>query len=377
MAARPLGGIARHGNAMNPTLIQSLAAFDPTDSASLRAIHEALAQFAGGPIWEEKARAKFWRRVKGDDAGTITQLLVRAYLAHHRESCRRTARMSDESDPVRLEELMSDVLGEFRTSLNLHIMLLLGDAGECVEHCLDEVAQMLLDENQGIYFVACKMLAGSPCRRFVPADTILEALSRRGIRQRPFTLGEALIKASRHDQKLAETLVGAINGNKHLNSAVLSILAELPVDEQLKHAKACQVAERLRPWSGDDWSCEACAALGAIAEIGMVTPQAAAIIECALESGEWHIRAQAALTAGKLRINPTEVVPKLISLLGDTEGDRHTVQESAVEGLGQYGNAACEALEPLAALKANLLPNDEAADFLEEIETAIARIREN
>jgi hypothetical protein len=221
------------------------------------------------------------------------------------------------------------------------------------------------------------MLAGSPCRRFVSADTILEALSRRGVCERPFTLGEALVKASHHDQKLAETLVGAIDGDKDLNTAVLSILAELPVDKRLKHAKACQVAQRLRPWSGADWSCEACAALGAVAEIGMVTPQASAIIESALESGEWHIRAQAAVTAGTLRVNPTQLVPKLISLLDDAEGYGYTVQESVVQGLGQYGNAAREALVALAALKASFATDDEAAEFWKEIDAAIARIREN
>ena len=362
---------------MNPTLIQILAAFDPTDSASLKAVHDALAQFTGGPIWEEEARAKFWKRVKADDASTLTRLLVRAYLAQDREFRRRLARTRDEIDPVRFEELNSDVFSELRSTVNVQMMILLEDAGECVEYCLDEVARMLLDEDQGIYFVACKMLAGSPCRRFVPADTILEALSRRGVCELPFTLGEALVKASHQDQELAETLVGAIGDDKNLNSAVLSILAELPVDKRLKHAKACDVALRLRPWSGDDWSCEACAALGAIAEIGIVTPQAVAIIERALESDEWHIRAQAALAAGKLRINPTGVVPKLISLLGDTEGYDYTVQESAVQGLGQYGRAAREALEPLAALKIRIASDDEAAEFLEEIETAIARIREN
>lgn len=363
---------------MNSHLIQILAAFDPTNSASLTAVREALAQFAGGYVWQEEARANFWKRVKCDDAPAITRLLVRAYLAQLREYRRSIARMNEELNAAPLEQLTSGVFNEAFSEpameVTLRIMRLLEDAGECVEYCLDDVAEMLLDDN---YFMACKMLAGSPCRRFVPIHTILEALSRRGVCEQPFTLGEALVKASHHDQKLAETLVGAIDGNKHLNSAVLSILAELPVDEQLKHAKACQVAQRLRPWSGDDWSCEACAALGALADIGMVTPESSAIIERALESSEWHIRAQAALTAGKLRINPTQVVPKLISLLDDTEGYGHTVQECAVEGLGHYGSAAHEALDALVALKAKLASDDEAAELSKEIETAIARIRKS
>lgn len=355
-------------------LAEALASFDARNESSLSALQAAILALAEGPLFDEQARARFWERARGDDAPEIARLLLRAYLVQRREYRRNIADMF--SDAGLSEEASDYVHDELRMSVHVQMMLLLEDAGECVEHCLDDIAEMLLDEDDEIYFVACKMLAGSPCRRFVPATTALAALSRRGICIHPFSLGEALVKASQHDRQLAETLIGAIDGDDNINAAVLSIIADLPVDQQLKHVKACQVAERLQAWTTTNYNCTTCAALNAIAEIGIVSSQASEIIERALHSGEWHIRAQAAEAAGKLRINPRNAVPKLISLLDDTEGHDYTVQQCAIRGLGNYGSQAREALPALISLKEKLMSDEDAAEILADVERSISCIGE-
>lgn len=341
-------------------LVELLAAYDPSDTARVTAVHSHLIGLAGGTLLDDHARFRFWVRIRNDDPKTIVPLLTRGYVAHRRYFLRSVLNGDDNQ--------RADPLSE--ASFNLHIewMMLLQDAADCVEYCLDEIGEMLLGDDQEVYSVACRMLAGSSCSPFVPKDVVLRALSRWGVCEYPFAFGEALIKASRFDHDLAEALVVAIGEDDNINQAVVTIVAELPIDNETKHTKACQVALNLKGGS-------AVAALNAIAQIGVVTPSAVAIVKSALANTEWYIRARAAETAGRLGLDPEEIVPRLAALLHDTEGHDFTVQECVIRALGYYGWAAREFLGDLESLRQMFVSEKYEVDDLDDIETAISRIR--
>jgi hypothetical protein len=140
---------------MTSSLVETLAVYDAENAASVAAVDAAFTQFAGGSLYKQDDRARFWERARNADAGAIIRLLVRAYVAHRRQYLRNMEHMWRIDEATRLLTM----------TVNVHMMLVLEDAGDCTAYCLDEVAAMLLDDDSEIYFVACKMLAGSPCPR--------------------------------------------------------------------------------------------------------------------------------------------------------------------------------------------------------------------
>ena len=341
---------------MFASLIATLATYDPSDQPSVASLREQLAQVAGGSLLEEASRQRFWAEATQEDCTEVVPRLLTAYVAQRREYLRRAfASRYDVSDAF---------LG-----LHVELMLLLQDVGDHVQWCLGDIARLLLGSDQEVYFVACKMLAGSSCRRFVPTGTILNTLSKWGVCEHPFSLGKAIIKASQYDLELARSLVDAVGGDENINEAVMSIITDLPLDAQTKHARACQVAERLHPTS-------AFAAIRGLADIGIVTPAAVTIVKSALESKVWYIRAVAAETGGKLQMAATEIVPRLILFLHDVEGHDATVQEFAIRGLGHYGRAAREGLSELQSLREKFVADGYDSHDLEDLDAAIAHISE-
>jgi hypothetical protein len=332
----------------------ALAEYDPSGRLAVASLRNQLTRIAGGSLLDAAARQRFWDKLGSEDGGELLPLLLGAYVAQRRWYVGR----------IRIGSFNESAL-----ALHVELMLLLEDAGDRIQSCLGDIAPLLLDPDQEVYHVACSMLAGSSCRQFVPIQTILKALSQRGVPEHPFQLGQAIIKGSQYDSKLARLLVDAIGGDENLNTAVMAVIADLPIDAQTKHAGACRVAERLH---GD----AAAFAIHAIANIGTVSPTAVAIVKSALESNEWYIRAAAAETAGRLRMAPSEIIPKLVPLLRDTEGHDFTVQECAIRALGNYGHAARECLPEMRSLREYLLADGYGSDDLKELDIAIASIGE-
>lgn len=335
-------------------LIDCLAAFDPRDNNQLASFRSQLERIGGGSLFDESARIAFWANVQERNR-EIGPLILRAYTQLRREGLRQIAKESR---------------GLPKGAFNLHVglMLLLSDAGEVVEYCFDDVAKLILDADGEIRSVTSKMLAGSPCRRFVPVKTILSAFSKYGVWEYPFSLGEAVVKASRYDDGLAAALIDAVNGDENINSAVMTIIAQLPIDEQQKHSTACRVAKKLDDQSG-------ASALQALSEIGITTPAAEEIVKLAIESDRYHIRAWAAEVAGKLRLTPEYFVPRLTVLLRDIEGHDFTVQECAIRAIGYYGSEAQSSLAELLSLKQESEADDYDLDLVKELDLVISRIR--
>ena len=334
-------------------LIDCLGSYDSRNKNHVLLLSSLLGRIAGGDLFEESARNRFWTIVQEHNE-EIVPLLLKAYVSLRREGLRQIAGGSGGLSA-----------GAFK--LHVGLMLLLPQAGEGTEYCLDDLAKLILDADGEICSVANKMLAGSPCRRFVPIATLLAAFSKYGVWEHPFSLGEAAVKATRYDDRLASALVNAVNGDENVNSAVMTFIAQLPIDEPQKHSTACRVANRL-----NDQSCAA--ALRAISEIGLVTPAAEEIVKLALESDRYHIRAWAAEVAGKLRLSPDYFVPRLTVLLRDIEGHDFTVQECAIRGLGHYGSEAKASLTELLSLKQEYEADEYELEEIKEIDLVIARI---
>lgn len=342
---------------MIESLIQSLNAFDINAPATISAICSQLSATAEGNLLDEAAWNRFWSAIGDSHSTDILRRLIAIYI-EVRHECLQQAKRDD---------FDFDFFDSATFQLNLNFLGLLPEAGIYVQDCLDDIVEMLLDGDNEIFSTASKMLAASPCNPFIPAKQLLEAFALHGVCEYPFSLGEATIKAACHNPSLATVLVAALNENKNVNKAVLTILARLPLPDASKLEAACYYAQC------SDEDC-ACIAIGALGDIGVDSPLVATIVANALESEQWLMRASAAETAGKLKINPTQILPSLVRLLDDTEGHDFTVRECAIEGFGHYGALAKDYLDNLIGLKQLLLSDDDEIGDLKRLDEAISTI---
>ena len=255
------------------------------------------------------------------------------------------------------------------SNLHLDLLILLGECGNRSDEFLADIEDLLLDGDGEMYSLASSILASASGNPFVSTETILATFSEHGLCEHPFRLGDAVVKACQHDRDLATKLIDALQIDENTDTALMAIVARLPLEQLLRHDAAVKIASS----HGEDSEAVALQALG---KIGLVSEPVVSLMSKALSSDKWYVRAEAAEAVGRLRLNPNTFLPILARMLQDVEGHDYTVQDCAALGIGHYGTEATKYVDALTSLRKQMLGDGYDQEDLDYIDQALAQIHD-
>jgi len=323
---------------------------------------------------ERKDALKAWQKVHGpvfefmvtmNQPGVVASLVSSDRFAEVLEAYQKSRHHY-------LQQLRDGLHQIISNNDELEFHLLIYSLAQHLEGDLEQIRpimeKMLLEDDTEISGVATHLFERMGASCWASWPVICKAFARSGMWESPFHLGNAVAAAVREKPDRLEAIRTALQaGEEKEQQALCHVLVELgPLASRLTDDVISIV---LAPAASPDTiSC----AIMALGYLGEKNAEISAIIRQAIGSEHWFIRANAIASAGLLRLEPETFVPLIIQYLQDDFGyDGWSAADAAVKALGQYGEDASMACEPLIDLQNTT--DDEATQ--NAISEALAAIR--
>lgn len=300
---------------------------------------------------EQKRALKAWKKAHGcvfellatmNQPGVVASLVPPERFAELLDAYQRSRRHY-------LKQVTGQMLTFAQADFDFHMVLY--SLAENLEGDLESVRpameKMLLNSDTEIVGVASHLFARMGVKSWPSWPTIRKAFALHGMWEMPFQLGRAVAAAVREDPKRLESLrVALLEGNDKELQALCQVIVELGTDAAPLADTVFNIADSMTA-TPETANC----AIMALGYLGVTNPKICILIQKAIDSEHWFIRANAIGSAGLLRLDPDTFVPLIVQHLNDDYGhDGWSAAIAAVRTLGQYGPAAqscCNALDSL------------------------------
>lgn len=297
---------------------------------------------------EQKLALKAWKKAHGcvfelmatmNQPGTVASLVPPERFAELLDAYQRSRRHY-------LKQVTEQMLTFAQADFDFHMVLY--SLAENLEGDLQPVRpaleKMLLNRDTEIVGVASHLFARMGAKSWPSWPTIRKAFALHGMWEMPFQLGRAVAAAVREEPNRLESLRAALlDGMDKEQQALCQVIVELGTVAAQLAVALFNIADS-KTATPETANC----AIMALGYLGVTNPEICTLIQNAIDSEHWFIRANAIGSAGLLRLDPETFVPLIVQHLNDDFGyDGWSAATAAVRALGQYGPAALSSSDAL------------------------------